>query len=372
MKKRSLIIVLAAIFAMVMFQQCKKDDDTVTPEEKETVLPKNFKVDIPSALSNNNSSTKRIKEGGLNGNDIYEPLTMFIHVGESAAEIVEDIMMSIAVHGINQPMSISFVSDDDNRTKNLVVIEDAEFEGAVWEFQMTITDAGSETNNDGGKAIQVFWNRNPIDGIAILKPYNINRNESTNAPDAIYRIDYSEVGQNGYEKHMIVQLDELPMEDPTVDPYSISELKMFAGRNGTIIDVFGNSNHPNAYFFEEETVGFNWAFVASGEELQDIGVAEVGLPPSNLDATSREILLGDYSIKSVFEDQIYTLWPNIDSTTVNEYLANTEAPGYFDSNGFIQGGTAPGQGYDEIEAIITELVPYNPKDIMNLTINFKE
>lgn len=372
MKKRSLIIVLAGIFAMAMFQQCKKDDEEVKPQEKTSVLPQSFKVDIPNALSNNNSSTKRIKEDGLNGNDIYEPLTMFISVGEHAAEIVENIMMSIAVHGINQPMSISFVSDDDNRTKNLVVVENSEFEGTTWEFQMTITDAGSESNDDGGKAIQVFWNRNPVEGIAILKPYNIDRNESVNAPNAIYRIDYSEALQNGYEQHMIVALDELPMEDPAVDPYSMSELKMFAGRNGNIIDVYGNSNHPNAYFFEQATIGFNWAFVASGKDAEDIGVAEVGLPPSNLDATSREILLEDYAIKTVFENQIYGLWPNIDSATVNEYLANTEAPGYFDTNGFIQGGISPSQDYDILEANILELSPYNPKDIMNLSINFKE
>ncbi len=371
MKKRNFILVTLAIFAAVLFNQCKDDEENEPkPNNQEDILPSSFKVDIPGAISNTNPSSKRTNDDNITGDDIYGPLTWFIHVGESAAEIVEDIMLAIAVHNLNQPMTFSFVSDDDDRTKNVEVIEDSQFDGETWMYQLTITDAGSEGNDDGGKAMQVFWNNDPVKGIAILKPYNIDRDENQDAPNAMYRIDYSEVGENGYEQHMIVSIDELPMEDPSVDPYSINSLKMFAGKTGNIVDVYGNSNHPNAQFFNND-IGFNWAFVASGHEQTDLGVAEVGLPPSTLDETGRDVLLGDYSIKNVFENQIYEMWPDIDSAAVAKYLVNTEAPGYFDTYGFIQGGTAPGQGYTELEANILQLSPYNPNEIQNLAISFK-
>ena len=44
---------------------------------------------------------------------LYENLSFFIALGEGASEIVEEIMIAIAVHGINQPMELSFSGDDD-------------------------------------------------------------------------------------------------------------------------------------------------------------------------------------------------------------------------------------------------------------------
>ena len=72
---------------------------------------------------------------------------------------------------------------------------------------------------------------------------------------------------------------------------------------GDIIDVYGNSDHPNALLIACNP-GFNWAIVASGHEINNLGVAEVGLPPSNLDETSRSKLLGYYAIGKVFEREI--------------------------------------------------------------------
>lgn len=150
----------------------------------------------------------------------------------------------------------------------------------------------------------------------------------------------------------------------------MSGMKMFVGKKGDIVDVYGNSDHPNAVFFSAET-GFSWSFVASGNDQLDIAVSEVGLPPSNLDEPSRTVLLEDYSIKNVFSNQIYTLWPNIDQTSVDAYLHNTEAPGFFNSNGFIQGGTSPGSEYDELEGRLPLMSPYNPNEISMLDIEFK-
>jgi len=63
--------------------------------------------------------------------------------------------------------------------------------------------------------------------------------------------------------------------------------------------------------------------------------------------------------------------PNISPDIVNAYLHNTEAPGFFSENGFVQGSTSPGQEYDELEVRLPDLSPYNPKEISNLFIEFK-
>ena len=368
MKTRKLLTILLGIFVAAMIISCENNDDYVVPEG--SILPENFKVDIPDALSRQGDPNARIAVDTLDGNVVYMHLRNFIHAGEEAADIVQDIIKSIVLYGINKPMSLSFEGEEDGRIKNLDVVETSFFDGEEWEFELNITDAASEGNEDGGKAIQIFWNRNPIKGIAILKPYNIDRNSHLHAEDAIFSITYSEAGDHGYDAHMIIQASNLPLEEPLDNPYSVSTLKMFVGKNGNVIDVYGNTNHPNAVLFGAN-VGFNWAFVASGNNLQDIGVAEVGLPSSNLDEPSRNIILEEYSIKNVFTAEIYSLWPNIAPEVVNAYLYNTDAPGFFNKNGFVQGGTSPGPEYDHLESRLPDLSPYNPKEISSLMIEFK-
>ena len=364
MKKLKSILSVFILLTLI-FAGCKETED-IKPEEN--IIPENFKVEIPKSLSQ--TSKKHTKSGKeLQGNDIYEHLTTFINVGQGAADIVQDIMVAIGEYNLNQAMSFSYTSDEDGRVKNVLIIENSTFEGTVWSYQLTITDAESEGNEDGGKAMQVFWNSQPVVGISVLKPYNINRNDN-DVEQAMFRIDYSEAGENNYEKQMTVYIADLPLEDPLTDPYSMSTLKMFVGKNGDVIDVLGNSNHPNATFFTSDA-GFNWAFVAAADRVQDIGVAEVGLPQSGLDTDDRNIILVENSIKNVFTEQIYNTWPNIDSLTVANYLHNTGAPGYFNNGGFIAGGESPGSQYDVIENSMNALSPYNPLQITNLQIEFK-
>lgn len=360
-------MLLNALF--ITFQSCKKEQDALIDS---SILPASFSVEIPEAMSQEYSSQKMKTSSSdtINGDDIYEHLGNFVNIGKGSAEIVQGIITAIGAYNINKPMSFSYVSDEDKRTKNVDVIAISDFEGVNWEYQLTITDDLSESNSDGGNALQIFWNLNPVKGIAILKPYNINRAESGLYPDAMFRIDYSEAGEYGYEKHMVVSISGLPLASPLVDPYSISSLKLFAGKTGDIVDMYGNSNHPNAFFFTGQT-GFDWAFTASGNKADNIGVAEVGLPPCTLDETSRKVLLEDYSIQNVFELQIYTAWPTIDSASVNDFLYNTQGPGYFNHGGFVQGGIAPGLQYGVLESRIKNLAPYNPKEVSELSLTFK-
>lgn len=358
------------LLGTVIFQSCTKDDE-LSPEMQSSILPSTFKVDIPSSLSSNATvSYKNSEIDTLQGNDIYQHLRTFIAVGEGAADIVGGIIFTIAIYDINQPMSFSFTSDEDGRIKNVVVEENATYEGVDYEFVLTMVDAASEFSVDGGKALQIFWNRNPINGVAILKPFNINRTENQNAPNAIFRIDYSEKEMYGYEKHMIVYITGLPMPEPLENPYAVKTLKMFVGRNGDVVDVYGNTEHPNALFFNGET-GFDWAFVASGSDSRDIAVAEVGLPGNELDSDDREVLLEDNSIRNVFTAQILEVWPTIDPEVLDAYLYNTNPPGYFNEFGFVQGGEAPSVEYQLHEERINQMTPYNPLTIHEMVISFQ-
>lgn len=368
MKTLKAILILATLTSSLIFTSCQKNELDET-RDQDNIMPERFKVDIPSSISSA-YSYKDANVDTLQGNDIYQHLRTFIHVGEHAADITGDIILTIALHNLSQPMQFTFTSDDDGRPKHVVITEGAVFEGTNWQYKMTITDEGPATNDvSNNTAIQVFWNKAPIKGIAILNPYNIDRNTDPMFADAMYRIDYSETGELGYEHHMIVTIDGLPLADPITDPYSISTLKMFVGKNGDVVSVFGNTEHPNATFFNGE-VGFDWAFTAAGKNSTDIGVAEVGLPSNTLNSDDRYTLLVENSIENVFKTQIYSIWPWIDPETVQSYLYNTQAPGFFDHYGFVQGGTAPSPEYNSLMNIIAGLTPYNPLDVHNLQIEF--
>jgi hypothetical protein len=390
MKTIKTTLVLATMTVAIFLSSCEFNRE-LQPGTDMGILPERFKIDIPNSLSNE-ATTSELKSAEateadtLNGNAIYHHLNSFIRVGEGAAEIVQEIIFAIAYYGIDEAMRLSFQSEEDGRIKNLVVEEDVEFNNQRWQFMLTITDAESESNPDGGKALQVFWNASPIEGIAILKPYNINMRKHGLFERAMFRIEYSEVPDNVYESYMIVEISGLDQEEGgngngntntnrNEGSFALRNMKMFVGKKEGRIDVYGNSDHPNAKFFNDRS-GFSWSFVASGYTAEDIAVAEVGLPPSILDEDSREVLLKEYSIKNVLTNEITEWFLNTwgigpDSTDLAVYLQNAEAPGFFDAGGFVQAGVAPGNAYDPLVRAIESLAPYNPNQVHELTIEFK-
>lgn len=369
MKKLSVFLFLAILSMALAFQSCQKNELEPDPNTG-SILPERFKVDIPNSLSGA-SSLKSTQIDTLDGNFIYHHLRHFIWVGEHAADLVGGIILAIVIFDLDHPMSFSFTSNEDNRVKQVDVIENATFEGQTWQYKMSITDMGDLFNESGNTALQVYWDKSPIKGIAILNPYNIDRTINPIMQDAMYRVDYSEAGELGYSHHMIVGITGLPLADPLDNPYSMSTMKMFVGRNGDVISVYGNSEHPNALFINGD-VGFDWAYVASAQRSEDIGVAEVGLPSNTLDREDRYTLLVENSIENVFTQQIYEVWPWIDSTSVQTFLYNTQSPGFFNHTGFLQGGTSPGPQYNPLLNIIAGLKPYNPAEIHELEIGFGE
>jgi len=362
MRKTTNLLALIFVSSLLIFTACDKEKEIEKePEVKKSVLPSSFSIDIPSAISAD-FTNRSANSDTLNGGEIYRHLRGFIRVGEASGQIIEGIINTISVLNINQAMNTTYTSNEDNREKTLIVEEGVSFESVSYEFKMTISD--TENNKKG---LQIFWNRSPIVGVAIIKPHNINYNNADNHPDAIYRIDYSESGSLGYDKHMAVTIANRTLN--ANDIYGLDNLKMFVGKKDDIVEVYGNSNHPNAEFFSNDETGFDWAFVAASNRLLNIGVAEVGLPPNTLNSEDRTVILVDNAIKTVFNNQISNL--GYEQEDIDRYLYNTDAPGYFNNGGFVQGGTAPSADYSEIENKILNLKPYNPMNINNLSISFQ-
>ena len=369
------------LILITSFASCKKDKNK-EEEVEPSILSTNIAIDIPESISHDNGTHKSAgigevnpikliergfvniqRSGQLSGDEVYENLRYYIRIGEGSAEIVEAIITAINQYDINKAMELDYVSNDDGRTKHLSVVENANFDNKNWEYKMTISD-------NGNKAMQVFWNNTSVDGITILSPYYIDMtNTDISYINTLYRIDYTEEDVN-YDATMNVSIAGLPVV--ATDTMALKSLRMFAGKKGDIIDVYGNSEHPNIILVDPTyTGGRNYAFVARGHDVSNIGLAKVALPPSSV--LTNTSILNDYSIETVLTQEINAIGIT-DPTIISAFLANTVAPGYFDPTGFISAGTAPTSptGFSSSFNDISSLKPFVPNDVKNLVITFQD
>lgn len=353
-------IFLALSILGVLFFACKKEETPPAVEENNSIMPQNFKVEMSTSISNDGS--EKTTGDTISGEDIYKNLRFFIRIGESSAEVVETLMKAIAVHGINKPMDITFTGDD-GRIKHLVVTENVTYENINYKYKLNVEDSGK-------KALQLFWDNIPVKGVAIMSIYDMNRNENPALDGVLYKVEYSETEAN-YDARMIVSIHNLPVN--TGDPGSMDNLKMFVGKKGDIIDVYGNSNHPNIKLIDSSyTGGRNYAFVARANNLLNIAVAKVALPPSSV--TNTQDLFTTYSVDSVIRSEVKTMWPNAPDSVIDGYLINTKPPGYFTTAGFIgSGSTVPAiNGFTTEFVDLSQLSPYIPNDIKTLVVSFQQ
>ncbi len=364
----------ALLSLLLVFTACKKQN----LQDNGNILPAKFKVDVPATISSDANAKLALNEDDdtIMGPSVYRHLRLFIHVGDHAGDLVQDIINTIRKYDLSREMSFSFTSDEDNRVKNVTIVANQQFENKTWEYKMTVTDAENEQNDDGGLAMEIYWNTNPVEGIAIIKFSNWNVNSADEFPNTMYRVEYSENPDNtmGYDEIMRVQISDLPLD--STDRFTMDNLMMFVGRKGDRVDVYGNSDHPYAWLLIPDNPGLDWAFVASAYDSKNIGVAEVGLPPNTLNTTQRSVILGQYALKNVLYNQIrewvyrrFHFYP--DSASLSQYLKNADAPGMFDANGFVQGGgTPPSDDYNALIDAIQDLTPYNPYDVATLHVTF--
>ena len=150
----SFVLCTAVSFALLL-TSCEPNQEVTNDED---ILPTSFSVDIPASITSSNTNGRSASDT-VNGNDIYINLGTFIAVGEASSQLVEEFIAGIRRYKIDRVMSITYVGEDDNRVKNLVVLSNVSFEGKDWDYELTVTDADSEGQADGGKALQIFWNK---------------------------------------------------------------------------------------------------------------------------------------------------------------------------------------------------------------------
>lgn len=347
-------------FAIMFVISCKKEDkeETVTTN----IVPSNFYVDVPDAISANVSATYKQTNDTLKGPEIYGNLRAYIKVGENSAKLVHDIIQVIRQNNLDRPMEFNFVSKDDKRTKNVKITEGVVAENFTWRYKMEIKD------QDGSKAMQVYWKNSPIKGIAILNFYNIDRRDvNLINKDVMYRVNYEETTDN-YQKQMLVTITNLPKQDNG----SIRNFKMFVGKNNETVELYGNSEHPYLKIIDTNTVGgYNYAFAGRANELSNVAVAKVALPSCSLNNTQN--MFTDYSVFIVLRNAILKHYNSNDTAYVENVLKNAKTPGYFiGSQGFVSCGTnIPSNASFTSNFInINSLEAYKPSEIATLSISF--
>lgn len=353
--KLSSLALLLLLF--VGITSCSEDEI----EERVVDIPDKFSVDIPSSISNStgglNDRVAGDGDGIIEGEEIYAALPHFIRLGEASAEIVEATLIIGAVLetlGIN-----SFETDesDDGRSKRFDINENVTRGGVDYQFELTMTDV-----EDGELGLQLLWNSDSaVEGVGILRPYYIDRIENEDI-DAYVRINYSE-DDPIYDATMTVSISGVE----TVDEGDIDNLKMFVGRTGDIVDVIGNSNHPNVTLIDEDFEGGrNYAFVGRGDDANNLGVVKLALPPSSVD--TEDVLL-TYSVYNVLEEEINAAI-DLDESIIEAILAEAGSPAYFDADGFISSGDTRPDGFTEDFVNLEGANPFVPVQIRDLTISF--
>jgi len=341
----------------LFFNACKEEEET--ENQTEIVIPDNFKVDIPESISFK-SAKSGDKGDTLQGNEVYEHLRHFVNIGEFGAQVINDIIKAIKTYHLNQPATFSYVSDDDGRKKDVVIVENTA-NSADWKYKLTISDAD-------GVALQVLWKSNPVSGTAILNFYNLDHNQ-TMFKTTMFKVEYAEKTQL-YDQQMTVSIMDFDLSSAI---FAMDNMKMFVGKKGDLLDIYGNSNHPNMKLIDVNyTGGRNWAFTAHANPVLDIAVAAVALPPSSTETNDN--LMTVYSMKNVLMQEITTVYPYIPEALLNEYLSNTNAPGYFKQGiGYISCGNDVPQieGFTSQFIDLSGLKPYVPKSIKDLVINFE-
>lgn len=370
-----------ALITVMSFVSCTKDDDDDPSNEAQ--FPETLVVDIPDALSASNSlksdaSVTSVQAGdGFDGHEIYRNLRFFVALAEHGANFVQEMMDAIRIHDLARELDVQFTSEDDGREKHLVVKPDQVFEGVTYQFGLTLSDLELESDSVGGIGLQIFWNSNPVSGVAIVKPNYVDRT-SNDMGSGIVRIDYTQADP-AYDATMVVSIAGLPLEKRRIDKFVVDNIKMFVGKKGDIVDIYGNSNHPYAYFesAEPSKTGLQYAFTGSANDAEDYAVAEVALPPSSFNSTSRSEIMTTYSIKNVLVAAVAAEY-NKTTQQVEDYieqqglLTNVVPPGYFANGSFVASGTAPEDKYNALETRMNALTPYNPTVVAGLSLGFAQ
>jgi len=349
--------ILFLLSTAVFLSNCGSDDEVA----KTLDVPASFTVNIPDAISSNSAALSGRTDGDGNGfiegNEIYESLRGFIYVGEEAAGIMEFVLDVAVELEAADLRTFEFTGDADGRPKRIDIVENVTRGGNSFEYEMRMVDVENED-----LALQLLWNTNPVIGIGILNPYQIERKEETSA-DTFIRIDYGD-RVLGYDAVMQVQISGLDV----VENGDIDNMSLFVGRMGDLIDVIGNSNHPNLIILDDTFEGGrSYVFVGRGDETSNIGVVKLALPPSGPTTGN---YFETHSVFSVLQSEIQSIGIS-DQSVIDDILQEAQSPAYFDADGFITSGEDNKPiDFSSVFVDLSSLEAFVPTDIRELKINF--
>lgn len=360
MQNIKLITAIITISAIVLIG-CGKDE----PGDS---LPDIITVNLSEAISypvSQSSKSAHLGIDPLTGEEIYTHLRSFIYIGKLSASLVEDMMIRLKKHNISYATSFSYESNYDGKNKNVVVKENVTINDSItWDFCLTVTD------EELGTAFQLFWNRNPVKASALLQPkafdYTADRN-----PNSMIKIEYNE-NDPDYEKTMIVSITRL---DSTSRNY-MSKLKFFAGKNGDIISMYGNSIHPYmALIDENHENGRCFCFKAKNDVSNDIAIARIALP--TILQTDMSNIWVDFGVYKVLSDEIDIVYSDVDQTTLDKikkvFLEYATGPAYFTGEqGFVsnEDDIPDDEGFTQEFTDMPGLVPWSPSEINQMSLSF--
>ena len=371
MKNKTLILFASVV--LISIWSCKKEE-----QPSNSGFPDNIVVDIPDAISSTNQ-TKALKSSNsclpIPADSIYYNVRNFIGIGEISAQYVQKIITALKQYDLTRPMQISFTSNEDNKIKNVVVTENQMYGDKTYDLKLVMKDSTS-----GNMAMQIYWNKENPEGIAIVSPSCFNTTDAALKLNSklMYQVEYSSVKTTTYDKRMVVSITGNTLS--TTDIYSIDNLKMEVLKQGDIITIKGTSNHPNAVLVNVNNKGYSYAFVAKGDMTNNIGAINLALPP-NTDASAN--VFSSYSVEAVVNNEIteyakiqepvnYAMYLTLMSGCITSILNECKSPAYYNSAGYVScGATKPSDSYNTISEL-SNLLPYAPDEVRTMAVTFAQ
>lgn len=340
---------------------CNDDPQLTSPEDLvlNEILPEKVSIDIPDALSFETTLVEG-QIGQINlieGKDIYNNLRGIIRESELSVNVLRELIDMVAEAEIDSAVEFSIVSNLDNRQKDISIRRDVTRNFKNYSFQMDVSDGGVT-------AAQLLWRVDPIDILAILKPFDLNRNTDAAMKDVFKEIVYNEEHLT-YDELMGISITNMP------ESSGFNNIQIVAGKIGSIVEVFGNSNHPNLILIDESfTGGRNYAFVARANAELDVGVALLALPPSAVD--TNENLFDEYAVLNILEQELETSGI-VDQSIIDLVLNHATAPSFYSgAEGFLSSGAniPDNPAFSNSFIDLSSFVPFVPRDIRDLEISF--
>jgi len=355
MKKYRLILI-ALLMSGIFTSSCNKNKDN-------DVVPDNVKVKLSDAISVPDLDKKDLMLfDTISGRDLYQELRTLIYIGDFASDLIEKALQSVKLFNIDKPKEFSYISDDDNTTKNVVVSGGATFEKVLWDYQLVLTDEQMQ------KGFELFWNMNPVKVVAILNP-GIYNSKSLVMHNSMIRVDYSESDPD-YDRTMLVRI----VRKDSATRSFMKSMKMFLGQKGDVVDLYGNTIHPSAYIMDPNYVGgLSRSFKGRNNTKLDIAVAKCALPPVTLTNAGMNNLWSTYAMDTVLQTEMEAVYVDVNPAVLEPYLTNARGLAFFvGPAGFVGSGSPPsGQpGFTNSFIDLNGLNPWVPDDVYRMSISW--